>query len=75
MLTEPFFWPREAWIPSPADFKLNTVQGKGTILRPNLGGCCGLLSPSAFTYSSLRMSHPAPQHSPLSNRTGMGSHR
>ena len=29
MLAEPFFWPREQWIPSPPDFKLNTVQGKG----------------------------------------------
>ena len=29
MLAEPFFWQREQWIPSPADFKLNTVQGKG----------------------------------------------
>ena len=29
VLGEPFFWPREAWIPSPSDFKLNTVQGKG----------------------------------------------
>jgi putative restriction endonuclease len=29
MLGEPFFWPREQWIPSPEDFKLNTVQGKG----------------------------------------------
>lgn len=29
MLAEPFFWPREQWIPSPADFKLNTVAGKG----------------------------------------------
>lgn len=29
MLGEPFFWPEEAWIPCPADFKLNTVQGKG----------------------------------------------
>lgn len=29
MLAEPFFWPREAWIASPPDFKLNTVQGKG----------------------------------------------
>jgi putative restriction endonuclease len=29
MLAEPFFWPREAWIPCPPDFKLNTVQGKG----------------------------------------------
>jgi putative restriction endonuclease len=29
MLGEPFFWPREQWIPSPGDFKLNTVQGKG----------------------------------------------
>jgi putative restriction endonuclease len=29
MLAERFFWPREFWIPSPPDFKLNTVQGKG----------------------------------------------
>ena len=29
MLAEPFFWPRKAWIPTPSDFKLNTVQGKG----------------------------------------------
>jgi putative restriction endonuclease len=29
MLAEPFFWPRETWIPSPPDLKLNTVQGKG----------------------------------------------
>lgn len=29
MLAEPFFWPKDLWIPAPADFKLNTVQGKG----------------------------------------------
>jgi len=29
MLAEPFFWPTDMWIPSPPDFKLNTVQGKG----------------------------------------------
>jgi putative restriction endonuclease len=29
MLAEPFFWPRDLWIPSPPDFKLNTVQYKG----------------------------------------------
>jgi putative restriction endonuclease len=29
LLAEPFFWPKEQWIASPADFKLNTVQGKG----------------------------------------------
>jgi putative restriction endonuclease len=29
MLGEPFFWPRDNWIPCPEDFKLNTVQGKG----------------------------------------------
>jgi len=27
MVAEPFFWNREDWIPSPADFKLNTVTG------------------------------------------------
>jgi putative restriction endonuclease len=29
MLAEPFFWERSAWIPTPPDFSLNTVQGKG----------------------------------------------
>jgi putative restriction endonuclease len=29
MLAEPFFWREDLWIPSPPDFKLNTVQGKG----------------------------------------------
>src|ERR1017187_4205911 len=29
MLAEPFFWTEDLWIPSPPDFKLNTVQGKG----------------------------------------------
>lgn len=29
MLAEPFFFPNEAWIECPEDFKLNTVQGKG----------------------------------------------
>jgi len=29
MLAEPFFWPKDDWIPCPDDFKLNTVQGKG----------------------------------------------
>lgn len=29
MLAEPFFWPKDAWIECPDDFKLNTVQGKG----------------------------------------------
>jgi putative restriction endonuclease len=29
MLAEPFFWPRNAWIPTPPGFSLSTVQGKG----------------------------------------------
>jgi putative restriction endonuclease len=29
LLAEPFFWPRDLWVPPPADFELNTVQGKG----------------------------------------------
>src|SRR5208283_1316255 len=29
MLAEPFFWPRNAWIPLPADFSPHTQQGKG----------------------------------------------
>jgi len=29
ILTEPFFWPREMWIPVPGSFSLNTVVGKG----------------------------------------------
>ena len=29
MLAEPFFWPRNAWIPIPTDFSLSIQQGKG----------------------------------------------
>ena len=28
ILTQPFFFPREQWIPIPPDFSLNIVQGK-----------------------------------------------
>jgi putative restriction endonuclease len=28
ILVEPFFWPRRDWIPAPADFSRNIVQGK-----------------------------------------------
>ena len=28
VLTEPFFWPRDAWIPVPKDWSRNIVQGK-----------------------------------------------
>jgi putative restriction endonuclease len=37
MLAEPFFLPREAWIPCPDDFKLNTVQGKGYDTEVEIG--------------------------------------
>ena len=29
ILVEPFFWPRESWIPVPADWSKNIVTGKG----------------------------------------------
>ena len=29
ILTQPFFWPRDQWIPVPADWKNNIVTGKG----------------------------------------------
>lgn len=29
ILTEPFFWPEELWIPTPPSFQLQTVVGKG----------------------------------------------
>lgn len=37
MLGEPFFWAKELWIPVPADFKLNTVQGKGYDSETGMG--------------------------------------
>jgi putative restriction endonuclease len=37
LLGEPFFWARELWIPAPADFKLNTVQGKGYDSESGIG--------------------------------------
>ena len=29
ILTQPFFWPREAWLPVPASFARNIVSGRG----------------------------------------------
>ncbi|TNC46257.1 HNH endonuclease [Rubellimicrobium rubrum] len=29
ILTQPFFWPEELWLPEPASFAANTVAGKG----------------------------------------------
>lgn len=29
ILAQPFFWPKERWLPVPANFALNTVVGKG----------------------------------------------
>lgn len=29
ILTQPFFWPEELWLPTPASFAANTVTGKG----------------------------------------------
>jgi putative restriction endonuclease len=37
LLAEPFFWPKETWIPCPDDFKLNTVQGKGYDSESGIG--------------------------------------
>lgn len=37
MLAEPFFWPRDFWIPAPLDFKQNTVQGKGYDSEEDMG--------------------------------------
>jgi len=34
LLTDPFFFPRDEWIPAPADFHPNVVQGKTYDLRP-----------------------------------------
>lgn len=37
ILTQPFFFSREQWIPIPPDFSLNIVQGKGYDLREGHG--------------------------------------
>lgn len=37
ILQQPFFFRREAWIPSPPDFSLNTVQGKSYDLDVGTG--------------------------------------
>jgi putative restriction endonuclease len=37
ILTQPFFFPREQWIPIPPDFSLNIVQGKTYDLSAGLG--------------------------------------
>ena len=37
ILVEPFFWPRESWIPVPADWKKNIVTGKGYSVDSPIG--------------------------------------
>ncbi len=37
MLAEPFFWSTDMWIPSPSDFKSQTVQGKGYEAETGIG--------------------------------------
>jgi putative restriction endonuclease len=37
ILVEPFFWPRELWIPVPSDWSKNIVTGKGYDIRAGVG--------------------------------------
>lgn len=37
ILTQPFFFPRDQWIPAPADWPRNVVQGKGYVLERAVG--------------------------------------
>jgi putative restriction endonuclease len=37
VLVEPFFWPRELWIPQPSDFSGQIVRGKGYDLTAGIG--------------------------------------
>jgi len=37
ILVEPFFWPRELWIPMPSDWSKNIVTGKGYDISAGIG--------------------------------------
>jgi putative restriction endonuclease len=37
ILVEPFFWPRESWIPAPDDWSKNIVSGKGYMVESTTG--------------------------------------
>jgi putative restriction endonuclease len=37
VLAEPFFWPRDAWIPVPSDWSKNIVTGKGYYVSAGIG--------------------------------------
>lgn len=37
LLSKPFFWPEELWIPQPEDFSPNIVRGKGYDLTAGIG--------------------------------------
>jgi putative restriction endonuclease len=37
ILTDPFFWPRERWVPVPADYPQNAVRGRGYDLATGTG--------------------------------------
>ncbi len=55
MLAEPFFWPHSAWIASPSDFSLHTVQGKGYDSESGMGR-------DLWEAVSERLQNTAPEH-------------
>jgi putative restriction endonuclease len=83
ILVEPFFWPRESWIPVPIDWSKNIVTGKGysvstpvgaalwTEVRSRLG--TGIASPATLGAAEVSDRYGAP--TTIRPRLGQGAFR
>lgn len=77
ILVQPFFWPRERWIPVPGDWKKNIVTGKGYSLDSPAGSALwtevrSRLSGSALPEISAMSEEQARYGPPVSIRPRLG---
>lgn len=76
ILQDPFFLPRERWIPAPADFSKNVVQGKGYDLTTGEGQALWDQIIAARASSPMRVSErPTETHGPMFGEAQRGKVR
>jgi len=73
LLEEPFFWPEEMWIPSPADFSLNIVSGKGYTTNDEAGRLLYAQVAERLASSREKMTDPGPSLIAASNSSRFGA--
>lgn len=81
ILAEPFFWPRESWIPMPYDWSKNIVTGKGYSLETASGAALWnevRIRLAADAQFEARIAEPAARYGPettIRPRLGQGAFR